>query len=73
MVGESGPDDEELFELAMHDRQYRDYKSGVAKKRFEEDLQRAKDAALAKQRFLRRRCEKDEACQGRANHCDGKG
>lgn len=39
---ESGPDDEELFELAMHDRQYRDYKSGVAKKRFEEDLQRAK-------------------------------
>ena len=48
---ESGPDDEELFELAMHDRQYRDYKSGVAKKRFEEDLQRAKDAALAKQGF----------------------
>lgn len=43
---ESGPDDEELFELAMHDRQYRDYKSGVAKKRFEEDLQRAKDTAL---------------------------
>lgn len=29
-----GPDDEELFELAMHDRQYRDYKSGVAKTRF---------------------------------------
>ena len=28
-----GEDDEELFELAMHDRQYRDYKSGVAKKR----------------------------------------
>ena len=42
---------EELFELAMHDRQYRDYKSGVAKKRFEDDLQRAKDAALAKQGF----------------------
>ena len=41
-------DDEELFELAMHDRQYRDYKSGVAKKRFEDDLQRAKDAAMAK-------------------------
>ena len=37
-----------LFELAMHDRQYRDYKSGVAKKRFEDDLQRAKDAAMAK-------------------------
>ena len=41
-----GPDEEELFELAMHDRQYRDYKSGVAKKRFEADLQRAKEAAL---------------------------
>ena len=40
-----GEDDEELFELAMHDRQYRDYKSGVAKKRFLDDLQRAKDAA----------------------------
>ena len=45
---EYGDDDEELFELAMHDRQYRDYKSGVAKKRFEDDLQRAKDAAMAK-------------------------
>ena len=45
---EYGPDDEELFELAMHDRQYRDYKSGVAKKRFEEELMRAKDAAMAK-------------------------
>ena len=44
---EYGDDDEELFELAMHDRQYRDYKSGVAKKRFEDDLQRAKDAAMA--------------------------
>lgn len=41
-----GEDDEELFELAMHDRQYRDYKSGVAKKRFESDLQRAKESAL---------------------------
>lgn len=45
---EYGDDDEELFELAMHDRQYRDYKSGVAKKRFEDDLQRAKDAAMVK-------------------------
>jgi pyruvate carboxylase subunit B len=43
-----GPDDEELFELAMHDRQYRDYKSGVAKERFLADLQRAKDAALSR-------------------------
>ncbi len=33
-----GQDEEELFELAMHDRQYRDYKSGIAKKRFEEEL-----------------------------------
>ena len=29
-----GQDDEELFELAMHERQYRDYRSGVAKERF---------------------------------------
>jgi pyruvate carboxylase subunit B len=29
-----GQDDEELFELAMHDRQYRDYKSGVAKTKY---------------------------------------
>jgi pyruvate carboxylase subunit B len=32
----------------MHDRQYRDYKSGVAKERFLADLQRAKEAALSK-------------------------
>ena len=37
---EYGEDDEELFELAMHDRQYRDYKSGVAKKRFRDELER---------------------------------
>lgn len=42
-----GTDDEELFELAMHDRQYRDYKSGVAKKRFEEELSKAKESANA--------------------------
>mgnify|MGYP001059378618 FL=1 len=46
-----GEDDEELFELAMHDRQYRDYKSGIAKKRFLDDLQRAKDVAMAKSGF----------------------
>lgn len=45
---ECGPDDEELFELAMHDRQYRDYRSGVAKKRFQDELQRAKDAEMVK-------------------------
>ncbi len=43
---EYGQDDEELFELAMHPEQYRDYKSGIAKKRFLADLQKAKDAKL---------------------------
>ena len=37
-----GPDDEELFEFAMHERQYRDYKSGVAKSRFQADLEAAR-------------------------------
>lgn len=46
-----GQDDEELFELAMHDRQYRDYKSGVAKQRFEEDLAKAKAERMAKKGF----------------------
>lgn len=41
-----GQDDEELYELAMHPEQYRDYKSGIAKKRFLADLQKAKDAKL---------------------------
>lgn len=41
-----GPDDEELYEFAMHERQYRDYKSGEAKKRFLADLQAAKDKAM---------------------------
>ena len=41
-----GKDDEELFELAMHPEQYRDFKSGVAKKRMLADLQKAKDAKL---------------------------
>lgn len=35
---ETGPDDEELFELGMHPEQYRLYKSGEAKKAFEADL-----------------------------------
>ncbi|MDO4770397.1 biotin/lipoyl-binding protein [Porphyromonas sp.] len=46
---ELGEDDEELFELAMHDRQYRDYKSGVAKERFYNDLNKLKDAKMAEQ------------------------
>lgn len=33
-----GQDDEELFELAMHPQEYRAYKSGAARKSFEEDL-----------------------------------
>ena len=35
---EEGQDQEELFEFAMHERQYRDYKSGVAKERFNAEL-----------------------------------
>jgi len=42
-----GQDDEELFELAMHDRQYRDYKSGIAKERFKVELELAKEKAGA--------------------------
>lgn len=42
-----GEDEEELFEFAMHETQYRDYKSGAAKKRFLADLQAAKDKANA--------------------------
>lgn len=41
-----GQDDEELFELAMHPEQYRNYKSGQAKKNFLADLQKAKDEKL---------------------------
>ena len=44
-----GQDDEELFELAMHPEQYRNYKSGQAKKNFLSDLQKAKDAKLGAQ------------------------
>jgi pyruvate carboxylase subunit B len=41
-----GKDNEELFELAMHPEQYRNFKSGQAKKNFLADLQKAKDAKL---------------------------
>jgi len=41
-----GQDNEELFELAMHPEQYRNYRSGQAKKNFLADLQAAKDAKL---------------------------
>lgn len=33
-----GEDDEELFEFAMHEKQYREYKSGQAKEQFNKDL-----------------------------------
>ena len=45
---ERGEDDEELFEFAMHESQYRDYKSGIAKERFNKDLQAAKDKEMQK-------------------------
>ena len=45
---ERGEDDEELFEFAMHETQYRDYKNGAAKKRFLADLQAAKDKEASK-------------------------
>lgn len=43
-----GQDDEELFELAMHPEQYRNFKSGQAKKNFLADLQKAKEARMSK-------------------------
>ena len=39
---EYGEDNEELFELAMHPEQYRNYKSGAAREAFEKDLARRK-------------------------------
>ena len=43
-----GQDDEELFELAMHPEQYRNYKSGQAKKNFLADLEKMKLEKMAK-------------------------
>ena len=43
----AGEDDEELWEFAMHERQYRDYRSGVAKERFLADIEKAKDSEMA--------------------------
>ena len=39
---ECGQDDEELFELAMHERQYRDYRNGQARERFESGMRAEK-------------------------------
>ena len=44
---DEGKDQEELFEFAMHERQYRDYKSGVAKERFNAELNDLKAKAGA--------------------------
>lgn len=44
---DSGQDDEELFEYAMHERQYVDYKSGNAKRNFEKELEAAKQKVCA--------------------------
>lgn len=44
---EEGRDEEELFEFAMHERQYRDYKSGAAKERFKAELEDLKKKANA--------------------------
>lgn len=44
-----GQDDEELFEFAMHETQYRAYKNGQAKQQFNKDLQAAKDKEMQKQ------------------------
>jgi pyruvate carboxylase subunit B len=44
---DEGQDREELFELAMHERQYRDYRSGLAKERFQAELEEKKAKAGA--------------------------
>ena len=44
---DEGEDEEELFEFAMHERQYRDYKSGVAKERFNKELAEMREKAGA--------------------------
>lgn len=47
-----GEDDEELFEFAMHEKQYRDYKSGAAKERFNKELE-----ATIKEKFSKNEVE----------------
>ena len=44
---ETGPDDEELFEYAMHPEQYENFRSGKAKAEFEADLAKRKAAKNA--------------------------
>ena len=42
-----GQDDEELFEFAMHEKQYREFKSGQAKDQFNKDLMERMEKAQA--------------------------
>ena len=42
-----GQDDEELLNMAMFERQYRDYRSGIAKERFNKDLEAFREKAGA--------------------------
>ena len=42
-----GEDDEELLNMAMFERQYRDYRSGIAKERFNKDLEAFREKAGA--------------------------
>ncbi|WP_108822945.1 biotin/lipoyl-containing protein [Dysgonomonas sp. Marseille-P4361] len=44
---EYGEDDEELLNFAMFDRQYRDYRSGAAKERFNKEVEAAREKAGA--------------------------
>ena len=57
-----GQDDEELFELAMHERQYRDYRSGIARERFLNDLEELKAKAGAP--VTVKRPVVDDQCKG---------
>lgn len=41
-----GQDDEELFEFAMHEKQYREFKSGQAKEQFNKDLMERMEKAV---------------------------
>ncbi len=42
---DSGRDEEELFEFAMHERQYRDCRNGIAKERFNKELEAKRSGA----------------------------
>ncbi len=50
---DEGKDQEELFEFAMHERQYRDYKNGIAKERFDAELEEMKKKANAPVNVIR--------------------